>query len=108
MCLWLLAYNPCPTWRPRRPKYPASGFLLPEELQNSNRRNRSRSFWLQALRGALRSHDETAKDPGFNETFAAQMIEPIGTMPAEFGKFLRTEHDKWGKVIKDAKLNLQP
>jgi hypothetical protein len=23
MCLWLLAYNPCPTWRPRRPKYPA-------------------------------------------------------------------------------------
>ena len=55
-----------------------------------------------------REANKAVKDPGFNETFAAQMIEPIGTMPAEFGKFLRTEHDKWGKVIKDAKLNLQP
>jgi tripartite-type tricarboxylate transporter receptor subunit TctC len=40
--------------------------------------------------------------------FLEQMVEPIGSTPAAFEAFLRAEHDKWGKVIKDAKLDLQP
>jgi len=55
-----------------------------------------------------REANKAVKDPSHGKTFAAQMIEPIGTTPAEFGKFLRAEHDKWGKVIRDANLNLQP
>ena len=35
------------------------------------------------------------------------MIEPVGSSRA-FEAFLRAEHDKWGKVIKDAKLEMQP
>jgi hypothetical protein len=36
------------------------------------------------------------------------MIEPIGSTPVAFDDFLRVEHDKWCKVIKHAKLDLQP
>jgi tripartite-type tricarboxylate transporter receptor subunit TctC len=36
------------------------------------------------------------------------MIEPVGSTPAAFDAFLHAEYDKWGKVIKDAKLDLQP
>jgi tripartite-type tricarboxylate transporter receptor subunit TctC len=52
--------------------------------------------------------NKAVQDPSLEKTFTAQTIEPIGTTPAAFGKFLRAEHDKWGKVINDAKLNLQP
>ena len=51
---------------------------------------------------------KAVKDPTLSKIFLDQMIEPIGSTPAEFEAFLRAEHDKWGKVIKDAKLNLQP
>jgi len=47
------------------------------------------------------------KDPSLSKTFSEQMIEPVGSTPAVFEAFLRAEHDKWGKVITDAKLNLQ-
>jgi tripartite-type tricarboxylate transporter receptor subunit TctC len=43
-----------------------------------------------------------------DKVFLEQMIEPVGSTPAAFEAFLRAEHDKWGKVIKDAKLDLQP
>lgn len=48
------------------------------------------------------------KDPALSKIFLDQMIEPVGSTPAEFGTFLRAEHNKWGKVIKDAKLDLRP
>ena len=48
------------------------------------------------------------KDPTLGKIFLDQMIEPVGSTPAAFEAFLRAEHDKWGKVIKDAKLELQP
>jgi len=47
------------------------------------------------------------KDPSLSKTFFEQMIEPVGSTPAAFEAFLRAEHDKWGKVIADAKLELQ-
>ncbi|MBX9842887.1 MAG: tripartite tricarboxylate transporter substrate binding protein [Xanthobacteraceae bacterium] len=51
---------------------------------------------------------KAVKDPALSKIFLEQMIEPVGSTPAAFEAFLRAEHDKWGKVIKDAKLDLQP
>jgi len=43
-----------------------------------------------------------------SKVFLEQTIEPGDSMAAAFEVFLRAKHDKWGKVIKDAKLELQP
>jgi tripartite-type tricarboxylate transporter receptor subunit TctC len=62
-----------------------------------------------AVIGRLNSEvAQAVKDPTLSKIFLDQMIEPIGSTPAAFEAFLRAEHDKWGKVIKDAKLDLQP
>jgi tripartite-type tricarboxylate transporter receptor subunit TctC len=52
--------------------------------------------------------NKAVKDPALSKVFLEQTVEPVGTTPMEFDAFLRAEHDKWGKVIKDAKLDLQP
>jgi hypothetical protein len=31
----------------------------------------------------------------------------VGSSPQEYGAFIRSEHDKWGKLIRDAKLNIE-
>jgi tripartite-type tricarboxylate transporter receptor subunit TctC len=51
---------------------------------------------------------KAVKHPTLSKVFFDQMVEPIGSTPAAFDAFLRAQHDKWGKVIKDAKLDLQP
>jgi tripartite-type tricarboxylate transporter receptor subunit TctC len=62
-----------------------------------------------AVIGRLNSEvDKAVKDPALSKIFLDQMIEPVGSTPAAFDAFLHAEHDKWGKVIKDAKLDLQP
>jgi tripartite-type tricarboxylate transporter receptor subunit TctC len=62
-----------------------------------------------AVIGRLNSEvDKAVKDPALGKIFLEQMIEPVGSTPAAFDAFLHAEHDKWGKVIKDAKLDLQP
>jgi tripartite-type tricarboxylate transporter receptor subunit TctC len=58
-----------------------------------------------------RLSDEVAKavkEPALSKIFLEQTIEGVGSSPSEFEAFLRAEHDKWGKVIKDAKLELPP
>jgi len=47
------------------------------------------------------------KDPELIKRLGAQAIELSHSTPDEFGAFVRSEHDKWGKLIKDAKLNIQ-
>lgn len=51
---------------------------------------------------------KAVKNAALRKIFLEQMIEPVGSTPAAFDSFLHAEHDKWGKVIKDAKLDLQP
>ena len=36
-----------------------------------------------------------------SERFAAQGDEAVGSTPEQFAAFVRAEHAKWGKVIKD-------
>jgi tripartite-type tricarboxylate transporter receptor subunit TctC len=32
---------------------------------------------------------------------------PVGDKPEEFARFIRSEYEKWGKVIKTAKIEIQ-
>lgn len=35
-----------------------------------------------------------------------RLIVPVGSSPEEFAEFLRVERSKWGKLIREAKLQL--
>jgi tripartite-type tricarboxylate transporter receptor subunit TctC len=57
-----------------------------------------------------RLHSEIAKatkDPAMAGKLADQAVELVGSSPEEFGAFIRSEYDKWGKLIRDAKLNIE-
>ena len=47
------------------------------------------------------------KDAAIAQKLADQAVELVGGTPQEFGAFIRAEHDKWGKLIRDAKLNIE-
>jgi tripartite-type tricarboxylate transporter receptor subunit TctC len=38
--------------------------------------------------------------PELRARFAVLDVEPVGSTPEELGRFLRTEWEKWAKVIK--------
>ena len=46
------------------------------------------------------------KDPELINKLADQAVELSSSTPEQFGALVKSEHDKWGKVIKDAKLNV--
>ena len=46
------------------------------------------------------------KDPDLIKKLADQAVELSSSTPEELGALVRAEHDKWGKVIKDANLNV--
>jgi tripartite-type tricarboxylate transporter receptor subunit TctC len=47
------------------------------------------------------------RDPALHASLADQAVDLASSTPGEFGGFIRAEHDKWGKLITDAKLDLQ-
>jgi tripartite-type tricarboxylate transporter receptor subunit TctC len=47
------------------------------------------------------------QDPGVRAKLAEQAVELEASTPQEFGAFVRSEHDKWGKLIREAKLNIE-
>ena len=47
------------------------------------------------------------KDPAMAQKLADQAVELVGGTPQEFGAFIRSEHDKWGRLIREAKLNIE-
>jgi tripartite-type tricarboxylate transporter receptor subunit TctC len=54
-------------------------------------------------------YEETAealKDPQVRERLLTLGSEPVGSSPAEFGRFYRSEVDKWGKVVREAKVQI--
>lgn len=56
-----------------------------------------------------RLNEETAealKDPQVRERLLAVGSEPVGSSPAEFGRFFRAEVEKWGKVVRAAKVKI--
>jgi tripartite-type tricarboxylate transporter receptor subunit TctC len=56
-----------------------------------------------------RLNSELAKvlnDPELIKKLADQAVDLSSSTPEELGSLIRAEHDKWGKVIRDAKLNV--
>ena len=47
------------------------------------------------------------KDPKVREMLLAQGAEPVGDSPEDFAKFVRSEHDRWARIIRDAKISLE-
>ena len=39
--------------------------------------------------------------------FSIGVSDLEASTPQEFAAFVRSEHDKWGKLIRDAKLNIE-
>jgi tripartite-type tricarboxylate transporter receptor subunit TctC len=47
-------------------------------------------------------------DPAFREKFLApQMFEPMGSSPEQFADYIKTETQKWAKVIREGKLKIE-
>jgi tripartite-type tricarboxylate transporter receptor subunit TctC len=47
------------------------------------------------------------KAPDVRERLLSQSTEPVGNTPAEFGAFMKSEHAKWGKVIRAANIRVE-
>jgi len=47
------------------------------------------------------------RQPDVTKSFVASGAVPVGSSPAEFGAFLKTEMTKWGRVIKEAGIKLE-
>ena len=55
---------------------------------------------------AYKAVSDALAQPDVNQKFDAQGAEPRGWTPEETGKFIRSESDKWNKVIKSANVTL--
>jgi tripartite-type tricarboxylate transporter receptor subunit TctC len=53
----------------------------------------------EEIRRTLRQDDVAAR-------LAAEGSEPMGSTPEQFRSFLAAEHAKWGKVVRDARVQL--
>ena len=47
------------------------------------------------------------KSPEIVQRFEADGAVPVGSLPAQFAAFLKTEMQKWGKVIRDAGIQIE-
>lgn len=53
------------------------------------------------------NRDAVAAIKNLREKLLAQGDEPVGSTPAQFGEFVKLEHAKWGKVVRDANIKLE-
>ena len=44
--------------------------------------------------------------PDVRQRIAGMLLEPTGDTPAEFGAFIRSQSERWGKVIRDANIKV--
>jgi len=54
-----------------------------------------------------RAVQEAMRKPEIKERFAQLGIEPVGSTPAEFNRFLKAEVDKWAQVIRAANVKVE-
>jgi tripartite-type tricarboxylate transporter receptor subunit TctC len=47
------------------------------------------------------------KDPQVRELLLAQGAEPVGDSPEEFAVFVKQEHDRWARIIRDSHITLE-
>ncbi len=53
------------------------------------------------------NRDTVAAIKILREKLLAQGDEPVGSTPAQFAEFVKLEHTKWGKVVRDANIKLE-
>lgn len=53
------------------------------------------------------NRDAVAAIKTMREKLLAQGDEPVGSTPAQFTEFVKLEHAKWGKVVRDANIKLE-
>lgn len=51
---------------------------------------------------------KAVRHPEVSKLLLEQTVESVGSTPTEFDQFLRSEYNKWGKVVSDAQLDLKP
>jgi tripartite-type tricarboxylate transporter receptor subunit TctC len=44
--------------------------------------------------------------PDMRDMYSGQGVEIVGDSPAAFAAFIRAEHSRWGKIIRDAAIRL--
>ena len=49
---------------------------------------------------------KAARDPAVSGKLSDQTMVVVASTPAQLDEFIRAEHDKWGRLIREAKLNL--
>lgn len=59
---------------------------------------------VETLRAAIA---KAISDPAVADNLSEQAVELSSSNTKEFASFIKAEHDKWGKLIKDAKLDLR-
>ena len=42
------------------------------------------------------------KNPELREKLVSQGVDPVGSTPAEFAAFIKSEADKWSRVTREA------
>ena len=47
------------------------------------------------------------KPPDVRDQLVAMGLEVVGSSPAEFTQYIRSDSAKWGKVIRDAKIKAE-
>ncbi len=47
------------------------------------------------------------RQPQMREKFIASGVDPLGSTPEQFGEFIRSEIEKWGKVVKATGMKLE-
>jgi tripartite-type tricarboxylate transporter receptor subunit TctC len=51
-----------------------------------------------------KAYQDAMRDPDVRATLLAQGLEPVGSTPEAFAATLRTDHEKWGPIIRKAGL----
>lgn len=60
-----------------------------------------------SIESLSRLYREAAKQPDVSARLSNEGLEAVGNTPAEFGKQLRRDIDKWARVIKDANIGIE-
>ena len=47
------------------------------------------------------------RHPEMREKFIASGVDPVGSTPEQFGAFIRSEIEKWGKVVKATGMRIE-
>ena len=54
-----------------------------------------------------REFNAALASPDVQQKIAGMLLEPAGDSPQEFGAFIRSQSERWGKVIRDSNIKVE-